>query len=97
MRLLVGQERPYSVDKMCTNSSDCKRLLAGEKVVELYIEKHLEGYESGEDILEWAFRRNIWPPKITLIGRRIHERLTMGKALVGYGYHSRDGVNYLRI
>ena len=96
MRILIGHQRAYDVQRICPTATDGKRVLREHAVTELYIDHFLGRGDSGKDILYWAFSHDIWPSKVTLVSNRVHERDAMGKTLKDHGYLTSDGINFLK-
>ncbi len=96
MRILIGHQRAYEVERICPTSEDGKRVLREHPVSELYIDYFLDGRLNGIEILHWAFSHKVFPSRITLVTNRLHFRDAMGRSILERGYVTNDGINYLK-
>ena len=96
MRVLVGNQRAYLVERICSTVDEGKRILKQCTVTELFIDYFLDGKTTGTEVLQWAFKQKVYPSKITLITNRVHLRNEMAKTIQTKGYVTIDGINYLK-
>ena len=96
MRILIGHQHAYAVERICPTARDGKRTLKEFSVSELYLDYAIGGKENGEDILRWAVKNNVVPHKVVLVCNRLHVRQSMGHVLTQRGYLTMDGINFLR-
>lgn len=95
MRLLLARDTRYDADVRCRTVVEAKRVLTERPVSKLLLACRCNGRDSGIDIIDWAFRRNRLPEKVTLVERNPAICRLMGAMLTDRGYQALDMRNYV--
>lgn len=95
MRVLIGHQHAYPVERICPTLQEGKRILREQPVNHVFIDYNIDRNGSGDDILRWAFTHKVFPHKVTLVTNKVDQRSQMGRTLVAQGYVTIDGINFI--